>query len=85
MPVAAGITLSSVIIFSRYGIATFFALFWFKVITSVLIWYSINTYRRQYFYYYLNNGLGKSQLWGVTLSVDGILFLLSLYTCYHTR
>lgn len=70
------ITCCCLIISFTYGIGTFTALFWFKIVTLGLIFYFINSYKRDEYYYYKNLGLHKRILWISTLSFDILLFIL---------
>lgn len=69
-------TLACSIIIYKWGIATFFVLFWFKIATLGLIYYFINIYKKESFFYYKNLGLTKRQVWIPTLTFDMALFLL---------
>jgi len=69
------ITLSCISIIYTWGINSFTALFWFKIITLGLIFYYINSSKRDEFYYYKNLGFTKMHLWIPTLLLDFILFL----------
>lgn len=65
------------IIFAN-GISTLTILIWFKIISLALIYYFINIYKRQEFYYYQNLGVSKSFLWISTLLFDSFMFILLL-------
>ena len=64
--------------FWLYGFAGFFGIFWCKVATLGLTYYFINTSKKNEYYYYQNLGVAKTLLWTATLSLDLLLFLLSL-------
>lgn len=68
-----------------YGFASFFGIFWCKVLTLGLTYYFVNTYKKKEYYYYQNLGVAKTLLWVVTLSFDFILFLLLLIFTYHLQ
>jgi hypothetical protein len=70
------ITLSCLSIIYTWGISTFAVLFWFKIITLGLIFYYIQNFKKDKFYYYKNLGLSKKQLWIWTFAFDFILFLI---------
>ncbi|OFZ08525.1 MAG: hypothetical protein A2322_06505 [Bacteroidetes bacterium RIFOXYB2_FULL_39_7] len=70
------ITLSCLSIIYTWGLVTFTALFWFKIITLGLIFYYIHNVKKDDFYYYKNLGLSKKTLWFSTLTFDFILFLM---------
>ena len=70
------ITLSCLSIIYTWGINTFTALFWFKVITLGLIFYYIHSLKKDNFYYYKNLGLTKKFLWISSLTLDFIVFLI---------
>lgn len=80
LPAAWALTLICILIFHRqypvYGWSTFVYLFWFKMISLGLTWYTMNRYKKQVYYYYFNLGLSKTSLWSVTLGVDLALFLV---------
>ena len=65
-------------LFWKYGYSIFFGLFWFKIITSALIYYFINTYKKNEYYYYFNLGVTKFQLWTTCLIMDFALFIILL-------
>ncbi len=73
------ITLASLYLVNLYGTKAIYilqALFWFKVITLGVIFYYIQKYKKEGFYYYKNLGLTKKHLWISTLVFDFTLFLL---------
>jgi hypothetical protein len=43
-----------------------------------VIFYIINTYKKKEFYYYLNIGISKRKLWGLTILFDFLLFLIAI-------
>jgi hypothetical protein len=51
-------------------------LFWFKVLTSALFLYFLNTYKSNEYYYYKNLGISKLKLWISSISIDLIIFIL---------
>jgi hypothetical protein len=76
---SAVITLSCVSIIFLGGLGTFVVLFWFKIITSGIIFYFINEYKLKELYYYQNLGLSKLFLWTSTLTLDFAIFLLLMF------
>ncbi|MDB5120068.1 MAG: hypothetical protein JWN56_1286 [Sphingobacteriales bacterium] len=76
------ITLSCLYLIIWYGEKAIYivqALFWFKIITLGLIFYYIQSSKKDEFYYYKNLGLTKKHLWISTLTVDFILFLILFF------
>ena len=69
------ITMSCLAILHTWGIETFTALFWFKIITLGIIFYYIQSSNKNLFTYYKNLGLTKKGLWISALSFDVFLFL----------
>lgn len=68
------------------GIHMIQVLFWFKIFTLAITVYSINVYKKNEFYYYRNLGLSKLTLWISVLTVDFLIFLISiiiLARCLH--
>lgn len=51
-------------------------LFWFKIITLVIIFFFIRSYKRKEMYYYLNLGISKKVLWTLVLALDMLIFIL---------
>ena len=68
-----------------YGLSTFSALFWFKIVTLIMIYYLNNTYKHHEFYYYKNLGVSKKTLWISTLSFDFILFISMFFITLKLR
>ena len=79
------ITIACISIFWKYGISTFTALFWFKMVTLALVYYFIRTTKTKEFYYYQNLGVSKVLLWTSTLTFDVVIFLCSLILTYKIR
>jgi len=79
------ITLTCISIIYTWGIDTFTALFWFKIITLGLIFYFTNSFKKDEFYYYKNFGLTKMHLWAPTLIFDFILFLILIALTFKIR
>jgi len=65
-------------IFQHSGIKLLPALVWFKIITTAIIFFYIQSAKRKTFFYFHNLGLSKRWLWTGTLSFDFILFCLLL-------
>jgi hypothetical protein len=49
-----------------------------KFLSYGVIFYIINTYKKKEFYYYLNIGISKRKLWGLTILFDFLLFLIAI-------
>lgn len=79
------ITLSCLDIAHRWGVSTFTALFWFKIVTLAIIYYFVKDIKKNEFYYYKNLGITKKKLWISTFSFDFILFLVSIYLILRYR
>lgn len=79
------ITLTCLSIIYSWGIGAFNAMFWFKIITLGLIFYYIQTFEKDAFFYYKNLGLTKKILWIVTLTFDVLLFLLLIFLTLKIR
>lgn len=79
------ITVACILIFYEYGISSYAALFWFKIITLVLIYYFVKMYKFKEIYYYQNLGISKITLWASTLTIDFFIFIGSLTLTYHFR
>jgi len=60
------------------GIAMFTFLFWFKIGTLWLIYYFVDSYKRNEYYYYDNLGISKRKLWIPSLVFDFTLFLITM-------
>lgn len=78
----SAITICCIWIFQKYGISTFFAIFWFKIITLGLIYYFIKNYKAKEIYYYQNLGISKIVLWSSILAFDFALFIVSIIITY---
>lgn len=59
-----------------YGIGVFTILFGFKIITLGMIFYYIQHFKSDVFYYYKNLGLTKKHLWISTITFDLIIFIM---------
>jgi hypothetical protein len=64
--------------FGAKGIHMIQVLFWFKIFTLAVTVYAINVYKKSEFYYYKNLGLSKLTLWISVLTVDFLIFLISI-------
>lgn len=67
------------------GLSAFFGVFWCKLISLALIYYFVNSNKKNEYYYYQNLGIGKRLLWTTTLSFDFVLFILLLILTYHLK
>lgn len=80
---AAVLTAACGFLFFTYHFSIVGAVLGFKIATNALVWYFINSFKAQEFYYYQNLGLSKRWLWSVTLSIDFVLFFLTLFTIHY--
>ncbi|HEY2581309.1 MAG TPA: hypothetical protein VGI43_05865 [Mucilaginibacter sp.] len=74
------VSLSCVYLLGNYGDRAYeiiIVLFWYKVISIVLLFYMAVYYQKQELYYYQNLGISKLKL-GITTSVFDFLFWLAL-------
>src|SRR5690606_39318372 len=62
-----------IILYAEKAIYIVQALIWFKIGTLGMIFYYIQSYKRDEFYYYKNLGLAKKHLWISTLTFDFVL------------
>ena len=60
-------------------------LFWFKIATLGLLFYFIDNYKRNHYYYYQNLGLSRSVLWAATMGFDLFLFLFLTILTFKMR
>lgn len=72
------ITLSCAALLFNLGLSAFVYLFWFKVFTSAIFFWSVNTYKKKQYFYYQNLGISKGKLWSFTLVLD-FSFLIILF------
>ena len=79
------ITLLCVNLIIPYGSGIIGILFWFKIATLVLIYFYINSYKRNEYYYYLNLGISRKKLWFFVLSIDITVFILLVVLTLFTR
>ena len=59
-------------------IAMFTFLFWIKVGTMWIIFYFTNSNKKKEYYYYDNLGISKRTLWIPALSLDFLVFMVSM-------
>ena len=71
-------TLCCISIFWNNGFSVFAGIFWFKVLTGLIIFYFVNDYRKKEYYFYYNLGIAKRQLWLITLGFDFSIFILAI-------
>lgn len=69
----------------NWGLVAFEAVFWFKIISYGIIYYFVNSLRKNEYYYYSNLGFRKSTLWAITLSVDFVLYITLIILTYQFR
>jgi hypothetical protein len=60
----------------QYGDSIWTALLCLKLLTLLMIYFFINSYKQDQFYYYRNLRLSKWMLWLATFGVDIVLYLL---------
>lgn len=70
------ISLSAMYLYRLFGSHAIPIIFWYKAITMGIFFYAVNARKKKEFVYYQNLGIGKKLLWGVTLGIDFLLFLL---------
>ncbi len=70
------ITLACISLLFANAISIITILFWFKIITLVIIFFFVNSYKRKELYYYLNLGISKKALWTSVIALDILLFIL---------
>lgn len=69
----------------QYGLGIFTAIFWLKLATLFLTFFFINSYKAKEYYYYMNAGLSRRKLWGVTIAFDMTLFIFLIIYSYHLK
>ena len=60
------------------GMAMFTLLFWLKVGTMWIIYYFTDNNKKKEYYYYDNLGISKRMLWIPALSLDFMVFMVSM-------
>jgi hypothetical protein len=65
-------------LYGKYGEAIWTPLICLKLLTLLMIYFFINSYKQDQFYYYRNLRLTKWMLWSATLGFDIALYLLLL-------
>ena len=70
------ISLSAMYLYSLFGNPALPIICWYKAITMAIFFYAVSKRKKNEFVYYQNLGIGKKLLWGVTLGIDFLLFLL---------
>ncbi|ALJ00733.1 hypothetical protein DC20_19305 [Rufibacter tibetensis] len=76
------ITLACLSLNIESGLRIYPIIFWFKVATLGVMFLSVNSYKRHEYFYYLNLGFSKVNLWTSTLSFDFLVFLFLNYLPY---
>lgn len=71
------ITIACAALLFELGINVFVYLFWFKIFTSAIFYWAVNTYKKKEYFYYQNLGFSRSKLWLFSLTIDGVLFIIS--------
>ncbi|WP_139337776.1 hypothetical protein [Pontibacter indicus] len=79
------ITLCCIKLLWDYDFKIFGILFWFKVATLSSIFYFINSYKSNHYYYYQNLGISRALLWTTTLVFDILLFISLIVLAYNFR
>jgi hypothetical protein len=72
------VTLSCIYLMGNYGVKAYeivVVLFWYKIITIILIFYTATYHKSNEFYYYQNLGISKLQMVISTSIVDFLLWL----------
>lgn len=67
------------------GLSAFKVLFWFKVITEVIIYFFINERKKQEYYYYLNLGIPKRLLWIPVFAANAAVFVILVIASFYLR
>jgi hypothetical protein len=67
-----------IILYWQYGDSIYDTLVCFKLLTLLLIYFFINSYKQDQFYYYRNLKLTKWMLWSATLAFDIAFYILLL-------
>lgn len=80
--VSIGISVLGIRFLGNIGVYFFSVLFWIKIVTTAIIFYLIDQYRRKEYPFYRNFGLSKKILWMGSLTLDFILLIL-LYSLYQ--
>lgn len=71
------ITVACAALLFGLGINALVYLFWFKVFTSAVFYWAVDTYKKKEYFYYQNLGFSKTKLWLFSLSVDGVLLIIA--------
>ncbi|GGG29024.1 hypothetical protein [Pontibacter amylolyticus] len=79
------ITICCIKLLWDYDFMIFGLLFWFKVATLGLVFYFINSYKSNHYYYYQNLGVSRAVLWATTLGFDLFLFIFLTVLAYKIR
>ncbi|MCL3781985.1 hypothetical protein EMN47_16485 [Prolixibacteraceae bacterium JC049] len=79
------ISLSCGFVIYTWGIATFSALFWFKITTMGAVGYYMKNAKSSLFYYFKNLGISKKKLWIVASLIDILLFTLIVIVAIIAR
>jgi hypothetical protein len=77
--ISAVITGGCTYLFWKWGANIIAVLCWLKVITMVLTFLFVNSYKKKEYYYYQNLGVSKKVLWIYTISFDIALFIFLLF------
>lgn len=74
------ISLSSMYLYHLFGPKAIPLICWYKLSTVGIFFYAVNARKKREFIYYQNLGISKKLLWGVTLGIDFLLFVI-LMSC----
>ena len=66
-----------------YGISPFVYLFWFKMITVVILYYFVKEYKSKEFYFYKNLGISKKALWIFSIVLDMIIYFVIIIVTFY--
>jgi hypothetical protein len=79
------VSIGAVSIVYVYGIGTFLPIFWFKVFTLLCILYANHKYKSNEYYFFLNLGIPKRNLWIFSGVFDMIVFTALLILSLKIR
>lgn len=70
------ISISCMYLYRLFGNLAIPAICWYKASTIGIFFYAVNVRKRKEFVYYQNLGISKKLLWGVTLGIDFLIFII---------
>jgi hypothetical protein len=77
------ITLSCSYLLFSLGITAIVYLFWFKIATTLIFYFSVNAYKKKEYFYYQNLGLSKQKLWCINLTLDVLILIVCFITALN--